>query len=104
MPNFGSWAGRLQAVLGAPGGTSALPVNPSPNLQNISRARVRLFDVYSLTTFIRLHAELGSFLEARIGRPTELLVSLWPPIHRPRLEGVVQRNVHELMTLRVNDD
>ena len=33
--------GRVQAVLGLPGGTSALPAYRNPNLQNISRVRVR---------------------------------------------------------------
>jgi hypothetical protein len=37
MLNFGSWAGRLRAVLGAAGGASALPASYSPNLQNINR-------------------------------------------------------------------
>ena len=59
--NSGMIGGRVQAVLGAACGTSALPADLSPNLQSISRARVRLSDVYSLTAFIRLHAVLGGF-------------------------------------------
>jgi hypothetical protein len=41
MLNFGSWAGRLHAVLGAACGTRALPADLSPNLQSIRRVRVR---------------------------------------------------------------
>jgi hypothetical protein len=57
--NPGMIGGRVQAVLGAPGGTSALLADLSLNLQSISRARIRLFAVYPLTAFIRLHAVLG---------------------------------------------
>jgi hypothetical protein len=46
-------------VLGAPGGTSALPADLNPDLQSISRADIRLSVVYPLTAFIRLHAVLG---------------------------------------------
>jgi len=48
--------GRVQAVLGAACGTSALLADLHPNLQSISRARIRLSAVYPLTAFIRLHA------------------------------------------------
>jgi hypothetical protein len=53
--------GRVQAVLGAACGTSALPADPSPNLQNISRARVRFWSVCPLQGPLsaRLHAVLG---------------------------------------------
>jgi hypothetical protein len=40
-------------------GTSALLTNLKPSPQSISRARIRLFAVYSLTAFIRLHTVLG---------------------------------------------
>jgi hypothetical protein len=39
--------------------TSALLADFNPNLQSISRARIRLSVVYSLTAFIRLCAVLG---------------------------------------------
>jgi hypothetical protein len=55
-------AGRLHAVLGAAGGTSALPANLHPNLQSKNRARIRLSAVYSLTAFIRLQTVLGRLL------------------------------------------
>jgi len=56
--------GRVQAVLGAPCGTSALLADLSLFLQNISRADIRLFVVRSnpLTAFARLHAVLGRSL------------------------------------------
>ena len=57
--NSGMIGGRVQAVLGAPCGTSALPANLSLNLQSISHTRIRLSVVYPLTAFIRLHAMLG---------------------------------------------
>jgi len=60
--NSRGWAHRLHAVLGAACGTSALLADRSPNLQSISRADIRLFDVYPLTAFIRLHALLGGFI------------------------------------------
>jgi hypothetical protein len=47
------------AVLGAACGTIGLLANLSPNLQSISRAHIRLFAVYPLTAFIRLHALVG---------------------------------------------
>jgi hypothetical protein len=50
---------RVQAVLGAACETSALLADLSSPLQSISRARIRLFDAYSLTAFIRLHAGLA---------------------------------------------
>jgi hypothetical protein len=46
MLNFGSWAGRLHAVLGAACGANALPTNSSPDLQT---AIAPAF-VYSMTT------------------------------------------------------
>jgi len=58
----GAVAGRLHAVLGAAGGTSALPANLHPNLQSKNRARIRLSAVYSLTAFIRLQTVLGRLL------------------------------------------
>ena len=61
MLNFGSWAGRLHAVLGAVCGTSALLADHRPNLQSNNRARIRLSAVYPLTAFIRLHAVLGGW-------------------------------------------
>jgi hypothetical protein len=51
--------GRVQAVLGAACGTSALLADLSPNLQSIRRARIRLSVVYALTACIRLHALVG---------------------------------------------
>ncbi len=45
-------------------GTSALLTNLKPSPQSISRARIRLSDVYSLTAFIRLHAVLGASVQA----------------------------------------
>ena len=48
------------AMLGRCLWNSALLTNLSPNLQSISRARIRLSNVYSLTAFIRLHAVLGA--------------------------------------------
>jgi hypothetical protein len=59
MPNLGMIGGRVQAVLGAPCGTSALLADLSLNLQSISRARIRLSVAYPLTACIRLHAVLG---------------------------------------------
>jgi len=62
MLNFGSWAGRLHAVLGAPCGTSALPADLSPNLQSIRRVRVRSRSVRlsaSESVVGPLHAVLG---------------------------------------------
>ena len=57
--NLGMIGGRVQAVLGAPCGASALPANHTPNLQSISRAHIRLSAVYSLTAFIRLQTLVG---------------------------------------------
>jgi hypothetical protein len=65
--------GRVQAVLGAPCGTSALPADLSPNLQSISHADIRLSAVYSLTAFIRLHALLGTLYKDALRLLRELL-------------------------------
>jgi hypothetical protein len=32
----------------------------TPSLQNVNQVRIRLFEAYSLTAFIRLHAVLGA--------------------------------------------
>jgi hypothetical protein len=86
-PNFGSWAGRLHAVLGAACGTSALPADLSPNLQSTNRARIRLSTVYSLTAFIRLHDVLGAFIGHATPAPADSLSNFYKH-HSPHGEDL----------------
>ena len=64
--NSGLIGGRVQAVLGAACGTSALLADLSPNLQSIRRARIRLFvalfvdGFHAVYFFCGAHAQLFS--------------------------------------------